>query len=100
MGSYDGVVRVCCSPCHYYSRTRELQPKRTGLQDAVRGTSSAIRRRGRCDGEATYRCGCHVTRGTDGARGHELALILLVPYQEQNAVVRGATVVEASRAVK
>ena len=31
--------------------------------------------RGRCDGEATYRCGCHVTRGTDSARGDELALI-------------------------
>ena len=53
------------------------------LQDAVRALGTAICRRGRCDGEATDRCGCHVTRGTDGARGDELALIWPGPLPEQ-----------------
>ena len=73
MGSYDGVVHGRCCPS---SRNRRSgNQKRTGLLDAARGTSSAIRRRGRCERRVTYRYAVSWRAGTDGARGDELALI-------------------------
>ncbi len=39
--------------------------------------------RGRCDGEATYRCAVSLSAGTSSARGDELALILAGPLPEQ-----------------
>ena len=92
MGSYDGVARGRGCPDQLMDAITLTSGQRPLLAGRRARYLERYSSRGRCDGEATYRCAVSLSASTSRARGDELALILAGPLpQSKRRWCRGAT---------
>ena len=92
MGSYDGVARGRGCPDQLMDAITLTSGQRPLLAGRRARYLERYSSRGRCDGEATYRCAVSLSAGASSARGDELALILAGPLpQSKMRWCRGAT---------
>ena len=92
MGSYDGVARGRGCPDQLMDAITLTSGQRPLLAGRRARYLERYSSRGRCDGEATYRCAVSLSAGASSARGDELALILAGPLpQSKRRWCRGAT---------